>query len=67
MIRYKINMLEELKKAGYTTYKIRTDKVMGEAALNHLRQGEPVSFQTMDTICRVLNCQPGDLLEYVPD
>jgi putative transcriptional regulator len=60
-------MLEALKKAGYTTYRIRKDKIMGEAALNHLRQGESISFQTMDTICKILNCQPGDMLEYVSD
>jgi len=25
------------------------------------------AFQTMDALCRELNCQPGDLLEYQPD
>jgi putative transcriptional regulator len=26
-----------------------------------------VRFSTLDAICRALNCQPGDILEYVPD
>ncbi len=26
-----------------------------------------VRFSTLDGICRVLKCQPGDLMEYVPD
>ena len=26
-----------------------------------------VRFTTLEAICRELNCQPGDLLEYVPD
>ncbi len=26
-----------------------------------------IRFSTLDSICRELECQPGDLLEYVPD
>ena len=26
-----------------------------------------IRFTTLDAICRELNCQPGDLLEYIPD
>lgn len=26
-----------------------------------------IRFSTLDAICRALNCQPGELLEYVPD
>lgn len=26
-----------------------------------------VRFSTLDAICRALDCQPGDLLEYIPD
>jgi putative transcriptional regulator len=26
-----------------------------------------IRFSTLDSICRELDCQPGDLLEYVPD
>jgi putative transcriptional regulator len=26
-----------------------------------------IRFSTLDSICRQLNCQPGDLLEYIPD
>jgi putative transcriptional regulator len=26
-----------------------------------------VRFQTLEAICRVLDCQPGDILEYIPD
>jgi putative transcriptional regulator len=26
-----------------------------------------IRFTTLDAICRTLDCQPGDLLEYVPD
>lgn len=67
MIRYKIEILPALKAAGYSTNKIRTDKLMGQATLQQLRHGELASWKTIDTVCRLLGCQPGDLLEYVPD
>ena len=65
MIRYKIEILPALKAAGYSTNKIRTDKLMGQATLQQLRHGELASWKTIDTVCRLLDCQPGDLLEYV--
>lgn len=65
MIKYKIDILESLKNAGYSTYKMRKDKILGESVLQQIRRGEPVSWNNLDTICGLLNCQPGDLLEFV--
>lgn len=63
-IRYKVNILDSLKDAGYNTYRIRKEGLIGEAALMNLRKGEMVSMKTIDTLCRLLNCQPGDILLY---
>lgn len=30
-------------------------------------RAKAVRFTTLDAICRVLDCQPGDILEWVPD
>lgn len=40
-----------------------------EQNLSLLKSGKVkgVRFATLEAICRHLNCQPGDLLEYVPD
>ena len=40
-----------------------------EANLSLLKSGKVkgVRFSTLEAICRYLQCQPGDLLEYVPD
>lgn len=67
MIRYKINIIEALKSIGYSSYKIRQEKILGQATLQKMRQNELVSWENINTICSLLNCQPGDLLEYVPD
>lgn len=67
MIRYSIDVLEALKTAGYTTYKLRKEKIMGEATLQQLREGRPVSWANIDTICTLLQCQPGDILLYTQE
>lgn len=66
-IRYKIDVMAELKKKGYTSNRIRDEKLMGQSYLQQLRHGELVSWKTIDVICKLLECQPGDLLEYVKD
>ena len=65
MLRYKIDILEHLKEKGYTSYKLRKDKIIGEAQIQKIRNGEIASKETLNTICRLLSCQPGDILEYV--
>jgi putative transcriptional regulator len=64
---YKFDVLERLRLSGYTTYKIRKDKLLSESTVQKLRRGDGVSWENISTICALLNCQPGDLLEYVPD
>lgn len=64
-IRYKIDILAELKKQGYSSTRIREEKLIGQSYLQQLRHGEMVSWKTLDTICALLKCQPGDLVEFV--
>ena len=66
MIVYK-NVLEKLKEAGYSTYRIKQEKLIAQATLTKIRAGEPVHLTTIDTICKLLNCQPNDIMEYKPD
>ena len=37
--------------------------------LSNLKTGKvkAIRFSTLDAICRVLDCQPGDIIEYEPD
>lgn len=67
MLKYKIDVLLELKNHGFNTSKIRQEKLLNESALQYIRQGKPVGPVPLDTLCRLLECQPGDLLEWVPD
>ena len=67
MIKYKIDVLRALKNAGFTTYRLRKDKIFGEATIQKMRNFELVSWENINTICKLLSCQPGDILEYVKD
>lgn len=66
-VKYKIDILAALKAAGYSSTRIRKEKLMGQATLTQLRHGELVSWMNIETICRLLHCQPGDLMEYVEE
>ncbi len=63
-MRYKVDVMAKLKEAGYTTTKIRKDKIMGEAMLQKIRQGQMVSWATLETLCELLACDVGDLITY---
>lgn len=66
-IAYKVDVLAELKKRGYTTTRIRKEKLIGQSYLQQLRHGELVSWKTIETLCDLLNCQPGDLIYFFRD
>ena len=66
-MRYKVDLLAVLKEAGYNTNRIRKEKIMGEAMLQKIRTGQMVSWSVLETICDLLNCQPGDLIEFVKE
>ena len=64
---YKVDVIAVIKEAGYNTNRIRKEKIMGEAMLQKIRSGQMVSWATLETICSLLECQPGDLIEYVKE
>ncbi len=67
MIKYKINLLLALKNAGYNTNKIRKEKIFTEAQLQQMRDNKLLTQKALDKVCFLLDCQPGDILEYVPN
>lgn len=66
-IVYKIEMLPALKKAGYNTTRLRKEKIIGESILQKFREHKALNFNDLNKLCKLLDCQPGDLIEYVPD
>ncbi len=60
-------LLNMLDTQGLTTYKIRKEKIISESTLQNIRNGKRITTDSIAALCEALNCQPGDLLEYVPD
>ncbi len=66
-MKYKLDVLAALKEKGYNTSRIRKEKIMGESMLQKLRSGQMVSWATFETLCVLLECQPGDLIQYTQE
>lgn len=66
MIVYK-KLRAMMKEKGLTTYKIRKDSIISQYALQSINKDKSITIETLDKLCAALDCQPGDLLEYVPD
>ena len=66
-VRYKIDIMAALKEKGYSSTRIREERLIGQSYLQQIRHNELVSWKTIDTLCRLLECQPGDIIEYIPD
>ena len=59
-------LFELLKERGYTTYRIRQEKLIGQGTLTAIKNGTGgLDAKTIARLCEVLDCQPGDLMEYV--
>ena len=66
-IIYKIDVLQALKDKGYSTYKLRKNKILSESTIQAFRSGQLVSYEIIARLCEMLDCKPGDILDYVQD
>ena len=68
MIKFKIDVLQELKNKGFSSYRIRREKIFAESTLQRLRAENPsIDLITLDRICKLLELQITDIIEYIPD
>ena len=65
----RINLDIELarQKMSLTELSQRVSISMTNLSLLKTGKVKAIRFSTLEAICRTLDCQPGDLLEYVPD
>ena len=66
-LKYKFDIIEALREKGYRSTRIRSEKILSESTMQKFRTGEMVSTDNIERLCRLLDRQPGDILEYVPD
>lgn len=59
--------IDLMKKQKITSYTMRKSKLLGQGTMYKLHHNECVTTDTIEVLCKLLNCQPGDLMEYIPD
>lgn len=67
MFRFKMDIIELLKENGYNTTRIRKEKLIGEKTMQDMKKGIVPGIKTLDTLCDILDMQPGNLIKFVPD
>ncbi len=51
-----------------SSYRLQKEKILATSTLGKLRQGDTsITVGNLNTICTLLRCQPGDLIEWVPE
>ena len=71
MISYE-KLVRRLKENGFSQYKLKQDRILGSATIKKIFKndglnGESIDMKVLDKMCKLLNCQPGDILECVED
>ena len=61
-IKYKVDLNDEFRKKGYTLKHLKS--VFGQSTFTKFRRGIIVSPEVLSRACCILECQPGDLIEY---
>lgn len=64
MFSYKIDVLDELKSKGYTTYVLRKNKYLSETTISNLRNGKPINMSSFDAICVMLRKTPEEIIDF---
>ena len=62
-----LDVMMAKRKIGLTELAEKVDITLANLSILKNNKAKAVRFSTLAAICRELNCQPGDILEYVPD
>lgn len=66
-IRYKGDIMAELRKKGYSSTTLRKERIFGEKTMQDFRTNAEIPYKTINKLCKLLDCQPGDIMEYVEE
>ena len=66
MISYE-NLWNVMKEKGVSQYMLIKKYGVSPAQITRLKRNESVSTHTIEMFCRILDCNVGDIIEYVRD
>ena len=62
-----LDVMMAKRKMGLTELAGKVDKTLANLSILKNNKARAVRFSTLEAVCKALDCQPGDILEYVPD
>ena len=66
MISYD-GLWEVMKEKGISQYALIKQHRISPGQITRLKRNESVSTHTIDVFCRILDCEVGDIMKYIPD
>ena len=66
MIRINLDVMMAKRKISLTELAEKVGLTMSNLSVLKTEKARAIRFSTLDSICKALNCQPGDILEYLP-
>ena len=60
------DVLKLLSDHGWSQNRLVREKVFGMSTIQRLRKRTGINTSTIDTVCKLCDCQPGDIMHYEP-
>ena len=58
------DVLKRLSDNGWSAYRLVKEQTIGNDTIQRIREGKTISTKTLDVICGLLKCQPGELIRW---
>ena len=66
-IRINLDVVMAQRKIGLTELASKVDITLANLSILKNNKARAIRFSTLEALCNALTCQPGDILEFVPD
>ena len=66
-VRNGVDILAMLASCGFTSYELRKQKILSESSIQRLRKGGLPSWKELDFICKTLNYDISEIVEFIDD
>ena len=66
MISYK-PLWETMERKKASTYTLQVKGGISSSTIQRLRSGQSISTNTIEALCKILDCTPSEIFEYIPD
>lgn len=58
---------ETMKKQNATTYTLQVKGEISSSTIRRMKAGESISTNTLDSLCKILNCTINDIIQFIPE